>query len=310
MILAVLLILISRFIEYSGATILFGSSLFLLYGRPIASDSTTSDQMWTKHLLMGAGIGILGATVTGFVAQTTVLAGSFGAVGDPSTLKAALFDMNFGISSLVRLAVALLAITTAIYLKPGMPLWSLCAGLGTIACASFAWMGHGAATEGGAGWIHLGGDIAHLLAAAGWIGALAVFWIMLARPILSVTGQKALCTSLVGFSGVGTVLVAAIVASGLINSYFLVGWNPAHIVSTRYGQVLIAKLLLFAIMLALAAANRFRHTPYLTRALLKSEPTTVALSHLRQSIVAESTMAAGVLALVSWLGTLAPVTAQ
>jgi len=171
-------------------------------------------------------------------------------------------------------------------------------------------MGHGAATEGPAGWIHLAGDIAHLLAAAGGIGALAVLWIVLARPMLTVTGQKALCAALIGFSGVGTILVAIIVASGLINSFFLVGWDPARITAARYGQVLIAKLFLFAAMLALAAANRYRHTPYLAQTLLKSEPATIALSQLRKSIIAESAAAAGVLALVSWLGTLAPVTAQ
>jgi putative copper resistance protein D len=307
MILTDFLILVSRFVEFSGAMILFGSSLFLLYGRPIVSSATASDLVWTKHLLIGAGFGLLVATVTGFAAQTAMLAGSFGAVGDPATVKAALLDMNFGVSSLVRLASALLAITAAVFLKPGRRLWVLCAGLGTIACASFAWMGHGAA-EGGSGWVHLASDITHLLAAAGWIGALVVFWIVLARPIPTVSGRKALCASLTGFSGIGTILVAVIVASGLINSFFLVGWDPAHIVATRYGQVLTAKLFLFAAMLALATANRFRHTPHLAQTLLKSEPTTVALSHLRKSIIAESAAAAGVLALVSWLGTLAPVT--
>jgi putative copper resistance protein D len=309
MILADVLVLVSRFMEYSGAMILFGSSLFLLYGRPIASDATASDLIWTKHLLIGAAIGIVVATAAGFIAQTATLAGSFGAVSDPANLKAALLGMNFGISSLVRLATALLALTSTIFWVPGTRLWSICAALGTIASASFAWMGHGAATEGCAGWVHLVGDIAHLLATAGWIGALAAFWIILARPISS-TGQQALCDALVGFSGVGTALVAVIVASGLVNSVFLVGWDSAHIVTTRYGQVLIAKLMLFAVMLALAAANRFRRTPYLARALLRTEPTTAALSLLRKSIMAESITAAGVLALVSWLGTLAPVTAQ
>ena len=304
------LILGSRFVEYSGAMILFGSSLFLLYGRPITSDTKASHPTWTKRLFVGAGLGLLVATATGFVAQTAVLAGSFGAVSDPATLKAALLDMNFGISSLVRLAAGLLAIIGAVCLAPGRHLWVLCAGLGTIACASFAWMGHGAATEGIAGWVHLASDITHLLAAAGWIGALVVFWILLAKPARSITGQKALCTSLAAFSGVGTLLVAFIVASGVVNSFYLVGWNPSRIIATRYGQVLIAKLLLFAVMLALAAANRFRHTPYFAEALLKSEPTTVALLHLRRSVMVESAAAAGVLVLVSWLGTLAPVTAQ
>ncbi len=310
MILTDVLILVSRFVEYSGAMILFGSSLFLLYGRPITSDTKASHSTWTKRLFVRAGFGLLVATATGFVAQTAVLAGSFGALSDPATLKAALLDMNFGISSLVRLATGLLAIIGAVCLAPGRHLWALCAVLGTIACASFAWMGHGAATEGAGGWVHLASDITHLLAAAGWIGALVVFWILLAKPAPSVTGQKALCTSLAAFSGVGTLLVAYIVASGVVNSFYLVGWNPSRIIATRYGQVLIAKLLLFAFMLALAAANRFRHTPYFAEALLKSEPTTAALLHLRRSVMVESAAAAGVLVLVSWLGTLAPVTAQ
>jgi putative copper resistance protein D len=105
MILTDVLTLVSRFIEYSGAMVLFGSSLFLLYGRLIASDATARDLVWTKHLLIGAGTGLLLATLTGFVAQTASLAGSLGAVGDPATLKAALLQMNFGISSLVRLAI-------------------------------------------------------------------------------------------------------------------------------------------------------------------------------------------------------------
>jgi putative copper resistance protein D len=304
------LILISRFVEFSGAMILFGSSLFLLYAQPIASDATARDLVWTKHLLIGAGSGLLLATLVGFVAQTATLAGSFGAVGDPATLKAALLQMNFGISSLVRLATALFALAVAVCLQPGKRLWSLCAALGVIACASFAWMGHGAATEGGSGFVHLAGDIAHILAAAGWIGALVVFWIILAKPTSSTAGQNALCTALASFSGIGTILVAIIVASGLINSFYLVGWDPMHIITARYGQVLIAKLFLFAVMLALAAANRFRHTPYLEKALAKTEPVTIALAHLRRSITAETITAAAVLASVSWLGTLAPVTAQ
>jgi putative copper resistance protein D len=97
------------------------------------------------------------------------------------------------------------------------------------------------------GWlIHFLGDISHSLAAAGWIGALVVFCILLARPICAGDDQKALCASLAGFSGIGTLLVALIVVSGLINSFFLVGWEPAQIVATRYGQVLMVKLALHA----------------------------------------------------------------
>src|SRR3546814_14315017 len=62
--------------------------------------------------------------------------------------------------------------------------------LGTISVAaggglsSLAWSGHGAATEGGAGMVHLGADILPLLAAGAWVGALPALLIMAsaARP--------------------------------------------------------------------------------------------------------------------------------
>lgn len=303
-------IALSRFVQFGGAAVLFGAPLFLMCGQPFAADIAPDRLLWTTRLLLAAAIAVALATLTGFVTQTAMLAGSLSAVADFSTLKAALFEMNFGVSSAVRLTMALLAVLAAGFAEPGPPLWRVCFGLGAIVCASFAWMGHGAATEGWGWLIHLAGDVTHSLAAAAWVGALVVFCILLVRPMATSDGQKALCASLAGFSSMGSLLVALIVASGLINSFFLVGWNPLQIATTRYGQVLALKLVLFSIMLGLATANRFRHTPRLAEAIRKGEPTTPALSSLRQSIMIETAMGAGVLALVSWLGTLAPVTAQ
>jgi putative copper resistance protein D len=171
-------------------------------------------------------------------------------------------------------------------------------------------MGHGAATEGKYGIVHLAGDIAHTLAAAGWIGALVVFCVLVTTRVSSPTARKALGTSLARFSLAGSVFVAIIIGSGLINSAFLVGWNVARIVSTRYGQVLIAKLVLFSLMLALAAANRIRHTPALIEALTRGGDPAAALLRLRRSVTVETITAVAVIALVSWLGMLEPVTAQ
>jgi len=112
--------------------------------------------------------------------------------------------------------------------------------------------------------------------------------------------------ALEGFSLVGTVIVALIVASGLVNSYMLVG--PAHVLSlpsTLYGQLLIAKLVLFGVMLALAAANRFRLTPALDQAI-KENGTMTAITLLRRSLIFEASAALLILGLVAWLGTLEP----
>jgi putative copper resistance protein D len=309
MILTDLLVIASRFVEYGGAMILFGSSLFLLYSHPFASPISPPGPVRVKYLLTCGALGLFIATALGFLAQTAGLAGSFGAAIAPDTLKAVL-GMNFGPSSLIRLLAAVIAIFASLWARPGRGLWLLCCLCGTVACASFSWMGHGAATEGPGRLLHLAGDILHSLAAAGWIGALAVFCVLLVTPSQSTPEQKALCASLAQFSGAGTALVIIIVGSGLINSFFLVGWNPTAIAHSRYGQVLAAKLILFAIMLALAAANRFRHTPSLALALDNRLSAATDVARLRKSIFSETVTAVGVLALVSWLGTLAPVTAQ
>jgi putative copper resistance protein D len=196
-------------------------------------------------------------------------------------------------------------------LRPGRGLWWTCAGLGAVACASFAWMGHGAATAGSPGLLHLAADILHALATGAWIGALVVFFGLLRRSAQDAGLDRVLYKALHDFSGVGSALVATLVATGLVNSWFLVGpTRLSGLWATPYGQLLSLKLALFAGMLGLAAANRFRHTPALGLALDGPRPRDPALKALRRSLAWESGLALAVLGLVAWLGTLAPISAQ
>jgi len=291
-------VILLRFAQYGGAAILFGSSAFLLYS-PLLDRQDAPP--WTNRILLGAAAILVLAAPLGFLLQTLLLAGSFHDALEPAALQAALLDMNFGKSSMVRLMLALAA-CLALGLRPSdRRAWRICAVLGAVVVASFAWMGHGAASEGGAGWVHLAGDIVHCLAAAGWIGALAIFCLAL-YPGQQAEGRK-LHAALADFSGTGTLLVVAIILTGLINNTFLVGWDLSRAIATPYGQVLAAKLALFVSMLTLAAINRYRLTP----ALAQQAGDATALAKLRRSIGLETIAAFGVLALVSWLGTLQPV---
>jgi copper resistance protein D len=288
-----------RFIQFGGAAILFGSALFFLYG-PLLKQIEAPH--WTRRLLIWAASALIVATLLNFVLQLVGLAGSIPAAMEPSAWHTALLEMNFGKSSIFRFAFALLALWAIFSVPAGRRLWWICAGLGAATCASFAWMGHGAATEGMGGWIHLGADIMHCLAAAGWIGALVVFCLALRlNPLPNISRLHA---ALAAFSGVGSVFVAATILTGLVNTGFLVGWDLVRALSTPYGDVLAAKLALFGLMLALAAANRYRHAPALAGTLASPA---LALINLRRSIGLETVAAFGVLALVSWLGTLPPV---
>lgn len=115
-----------------------------------------------------------------------------------------------------------------------------------------------------------------------------------------------------GFSGVGSALVAVLIASGLLNSWLLVGpTRIAGLWTTHHGQLLSLKLGVFAGMLVLAAVNRFRLTPALSAATAEGGRSTgEALRNLRRSVVLETALAVLVLGLVAWLGTQAPVSAR
>jgi putative copper resistance protein D len=220
-------------------------------------------------------------------------------------------EMAMGAASLVRAAAAALALAVLLLAPQGRVGWIATAALGGVATASMAWMGHGAATEGLAGGVHLLADLAHLAAAAVWVGALA-FLVGLASDRRRDADRTAVFhAALAGFSGVGSALVAVLVASGLVNGWFLVGpWGWSALAATAYGRLLLFKLVLFAVMIALAAANRFRLTPALRTALADPTRTDSAVVALRRSLQLELGVALAVVALVAWLGRLAPITAQ
>ena len=177
-----------------------------------------------------------------------------------------------------------------------------------VALASLAWTGHGSVGERMPGWGHLGADILHLIASSAWVGALVGLILLVSRPVARIDSEHLDLThrALHGFGAVGTIVVATIVVTGLINSWFMVGiGNLATLATTLYGQLLLAKLALFAVMLALAALNRFHLTPSFERSIAAADHRG-ALGTLRRSLAAETACVTVILALVAWLGTLAP----
>jgi putative copper resistance protein D len=299
-------VIVFRFFQYCGATILLGSSLFFIYGRPKTGPCAASTQRWPKLLIILSSAVLLISAVMGLISQTGLLAGSFGEGLKLANLQAVATQMNFGWSNITRALAAMTAMICVTALKPSFVLWTWCAILGVIACSSFAWMGHGAATPGVEGYFHLLADIVHSSAAAVWIGALIVFVFWLWSGQSSVATDRELHDSLRAFSGIGSAAVALLVVTGLINSWFLVGVDRlAEAWATPYALVLIAKVVIFIGMLGLAASNRYRLTPALASAL-ENGTRSKALTALKVSLVSETLAAFVVLALVAWLGTLAP----
>ena len=105
--------------------------------------------------------------------------------------------------------------------------------------------------------LHVAADAAHLLAAGAWLGGLLSLTFVLA------TDAENAHDVLMKFSGMGTIAVAVLVASGLVNSWFLVG-SITNLGGTPYGQLLLVKLGMFAGILGLAITNRLSLVPALS----------------------------------------------
>lgn len=295
-----------RWLQYSGTVVLLGAPLFLLYSFRGADGL---DLGWTRPTLILAAIVVALGSLAALVAQTAVMAGSLSEAVKPASLSFMVTGTALGMAMVVRALVALLGLVAILALRPGRVLGGLTVAAGLVVAASFAWTGHGAATEGPGGLVHLGADILHAVAAALWLGALAALTLLLIRR--AAPDDLAVHRALHGFAGLGTLAVGLLVLTGLVNSWFLVG--PARVAdlgANLYGQLLIAKLVLFALMLALAAGNRFRLTPGLGSVLTSGEDPREALQRLRRSVLAETLAGALLLAVVAVMGTLAPPSAM
>ncbi|MEO6091899.1 MAG: copper homeostasis membrane protein CopD [Novosphingobium sp.] len=295
----------TRFALYLALSAQFGLSAFSLYA---LEGSQRIDAVRVRPWLLGCcGVALL-ASIASLILLASDLAGAAPWPIDQAATTSLLTDSAFGVAWQIR--VAALALIAAIALRGA----ARSSAAGIIACASgvslgtLAWAGHGAMDQGASGWVHLGADILHLLAAGVWIGALLALTLLVVRRAATIDAAHVLLThnALRRFGTVGTGVVAMIVLTGLINSRFLVGVSGIfELPSTHYGQLLLAKLGLFTAMLGLASLNRFVFTPSLQKSISLGN-SRAALTALRYSLAIEATAVLVILGLVAWLGTLEP----
>jgi putative copper resistance protein D len=160
---------------------------------------------------------------------------------------------------------------------------------------SLAWSGHGAATPGSRGDLHLASDILHLIASGIWVGGLLPFAVLLRSQLRSAAAITH------RFSTLATASVLILLPSGLVNGWMIIR-NVDALLASRYGQLLIAKVALFLLMLAFAAVNRFVLTAQLSEPNLSEK----ARGRLIINSGCEILLGAAIVALVGVLGTIAP----
>ncbi|WP_417232270.1 copper homeostasis membrane protein CopD [Brevundimonas sp.] len=294
-----------RAAQYLSASILLGLPAFMLYSHRSLAPALPG---WPRGLTAVAAA-ILAITALGaLVAQAAVMTGSVAEAMKPSTLTVMMTGTSLGPAFAIRAAAAM-AVGILLAGKPSSRRWALAALAGLVACASFAWTGHGAATGGVGQWWHASADALHAVAAALWVGALTAFLILVLRAPGRDIRDQGLARALTEFAGLGSVAVGTLLVTGLVNSFFLVGPERlGRLATTPWGQLLLLKLVLFLAMLGLATVNRFRLTPALTASIGQVDHPT-HLTVLRLSLTTEFALGIGVLLIVAVMGTLMPPSA-
>jgi putative copper resistance protein D len=293
-----------RFTLYVDLMLLFGMALFGLYS--LKGQERVSGAVLPFRSTL-AGTAVLGAMLS--VASMVTMASAMSGESDFAELRPhiemMLFETDVGLAWGVRIVALAVAGLVVMLRAPGFSLW-VAAVAGGVALASLAWSGHGAMDEGNRRFWHFAVDIAHLLAAGAWLGALLAFALMAKINALQTEARIRLLARAVNrFEAIGAAIVVVITATGVVNYLFIVGPKLDEVFLSTYGILLFIKVVLFAGMLVLAALNRFHLGPFLERSLRDGQYT-VAANALRRSVVVELAAAVLIVGLVAWLGTLSP----
>jgi copper resistance protein D len=220
-----------------------------------------------------------------------------------------LSQTTFGRDWLIRFVLACaLAATLPALLSPRDRKTPRIEAAAAILAATFAgalaWSGHAAGGLGSETVIHPAADGLHLIAAAAWLGALLPLIALFAAAGADDASLAIARTATARFSILGVASVGTLLATGIVNTFYLAGSAPA-LLHTDYGRLLLIKIALFLLMVAIAAVNRFRLTPQLLQHA-RIAASRDALRQLHRNAAIETLAGAAVIAIVAALGTMPP----
>jgi putative copper resistance protein D len=297
-------LVVARWIHFCSEFVLFGSSFFWFYmGRGASSAGTgglPQALRATKILLRTAAALAALSGVAWLIGILANMTEGFGGVVDPENLRLFFFETPFGPVAIFRLALFAAVVAVACLPYRNRNSFFAFLAIGALLLISQAWLGH--AAEGGVslyGAFMVTSYSLHMLAAAAWVGGLAplLFALFEQRARAPAQARARSLDILSRYSLMGMIAVTLIVLSGTANAAF-------HIAGTKlfksgYGEVLLIKIGLVALMLALAYFNRFVAMPRLGAA--SSKPM-AQLVKLRLSIGFELALGVVVIGAAAVLG--------
>jgi len=310
-------LLYARALHFAATMLVAGVVLFAVLvaapaWRGAAGNRAVAMNVRTR-LAVIAWIGLALAAISGaawLILTAAAMSGSPAArVFGDGVLWTVLSQTTFGRAWLIRfvLACALAATLPALLSRRDRKstwLEITAAVLAAAFAGALAWSGHAAGGLGGEAILHPAADVLHLVAAAAWVGALLPLIVLFAAAGADDASLAMARTATVRFSILGIVSVGTLLATGIVNTFYLAGSVPA-LLHTEYGRLLLIKIVLFLAMVAIAAINRVRLTPQLLQQA-SIAASRGALRRLRRNAAIEALAGAAVIAIVAALGTMAP----
>jgi putative copper resistance protein D len=313
-------LIVVRAIHFASTMMVTGAVLFsYLVAEPVfwpaAEPSRAIAERFRRRLFVLLSLNLVLAVASG-AAWLVLLAARIGgqslseAITD-DTAWVLLTQTRFGIDWQLRFLLATV-LTAGLVIHPG-PLagWrGLFASLVSIGfLAGLAWAGHGGGTSGSAWYFHIAADVIHLSAAGAWLGGLVPLVLLFGELRRSGDNKwaeiayRAACR----FSDLGMVSVGTLLASGVINAWFLVG-TMTGLIDTDYGQLLLMKIVLFVAMVGIATVNRLRLMPFLLKVAdhYPSDLRVQTARRLERNAVFEIFLGLVVIGIVAMLGVLPP----
>jgi putative copper resistance protein D len=303
-------LVLTRAIHFAASATTAGMVMFHVFvAEPALRPSGDACAIVRSRIAVLTWMGLAIAIVTGlvwFVLLTMSITGlSSGDAMRSGAILTVANETQFGLISEIRAVLALTLAVCLILSQFVLLRWlALIAASGLV--GAIAWTGHAGSTLGELGNLHLTADVLHLGAASAWIGGLFGLSILFAtgRRRSAFEWEPLQLDAVLRFSTIGMISVAALIISGIVNAWILVGSFRALLV-TDYGQLLLLKIVAFVIMVGFAAVNRFRLTPQLA-SVTKVEAHANALSALTRNTLIELALGLAIFAVVGVLGTLHP----
>jgi copper resistance protein D len=222
-----------------------GAAIFLaLFGALIVRT-----RLAVRRLALLSALAAIGLLILQYLLEAARMGGELASVMDGELQTLALHSPAAGALAVRVIGLVILMIVLRRKTEPSTP---LVMGAVIVVLAGFTLMGH--TTTHSPRWLLASLLLAHLIVVAFWFGALMPLRLASSYESAAVAGA-----TVAAFSTAAAWIVPALFIAGLALAVQLLG-NLAAL-RTAYGQLLIAKVLGFALLLGLASLNKWRLGP-------------------------------------------------